>query len=51
MIFRITKPISREEYDRWKAYIESKNPAAIVLPEYIDVYDEGYEEVEENGEQ
>ena len=43
MIFRLTKSVSSEEYDRWKNYIESKDKTAIVIPEYIDVYDDGFD--------
>ncbi len=38
-IYKFNKYTSGEEYDRWKAYIESKDPTAIVLPECIDIID------------
>ena len=39
MTFQFNKPVSGEEYDRWKQYLESKDSHAIVLPDYIDVID------------
>ncbi len=36
MIFKLNENISGEEYERWRAYLESKNPDAILLPCFID---------------
>ena len=36
-VFKFNQHVCGEDYDRWKAYIESKEPAAIVLPDFIRV--------------
>ncbi len=45
MTFQFNKPVTGEEYDRWRTYLESKDSHAIVLPDFIDVIKEDNSEL------
>ena len=36
LIFKANASMNGEEYDRWRSYLESKEPSAVLLPAQID---------------